>query len=385
MSFRLAVLFTSAIATVSVGFTIWAYSRSAALGRPPLQVSPVKVDLGTVFVKERKDFEVTLRNVEAEPVEVSELITGCSCVNAEVEPASLAPGEAARLRGTFSGKGKSGTFHEKLLVHVKSPTNCALLIPISGVVKRRIEVLPERLEVTPDFVKNTQGKGSIVVHNGSDEHIELRLPQKLPPGIRFSLKHQELAPGESARVEVAASFESPVITEYPLHLECSHSIEGKLDFTLAVRPVDGIAISPKEVVCGVRSKKELSSRTERLAVQGGLIETSTVKEVQVPDFLAISSTKHEEHSTVLFVFKFRDAFARGADLASEIIVVFNHTPTGRSFRLVVPVSGFVSDAFSEGRKDASPQVKLSLKDGGVPCYEGKSHCRWGGSHWWLWS
>jgi hypothetical protein len=341
MALTLAVLLALAAASIGLFF---------ALGRGParaLEITPERAYLEPVFVGESRPFEIQLKNVSSDLVEFRGIMAGCACLNVGIAAPRLEPGESTLLTGTLRGRGRAGTFHDEVLVVAAGAQEEGYKIPIHWEVKRRIEVSAEALTLQPDFVSAAPGTGTVVVRNASEQAIDLSDPKPLPVGIKAVAESRRLSPGQSTTIRFSA--EPTLVTpgKFNLSFPCSHPSERALEFQLDVQPVGGIRVTPATVNWGVLAKRELLARTVALSLEGELVGSCDVKELKLPAYLVSAGAPQSPAPTKReFSFRVKDAFAGGADLKGEVVIVLRHRPSGRSFNVQVPLSGFVLDARS---------------------------------------
>jgi len=347
VSQRFALSLTVLITLVTTAVCAWCFWFAPHGPPPPLQVVPGQVDLGELFLYESKDFGVEVRNPGKEVVEVSGLRTDCKCADVKLHGPRLEPGQTARLTGTFTGTSQPGVFVRQVVLSVAEPEPCHFRLPIVGEARRRISFSPQSLVLRPDFPRGKPGAAVLVVRNGSDETVEVKLPEDAPLALSTSIDKRELAPGDACKISVEADPASVIARAGDLELRCSHSREKTIKIPVEVQPVQGVSVAPETIAFGVLSKQALLKREGlTLQLQGDLVPHCRIGAVSCPNYLKVESTEQETPATCRVALGLQDEFER-ADLGGTIAVSLRHKPSNRVFHVEVDVSGFLVDARDE--------------------------------------
>jgi len=342
MSVRAAVALTLAILLALAVVSVWLFIALGSGSARALEIIPEKAVLEPVFVGESRPFEIQLKNVSGESVEFRGVMAGCACLKVRIADPRVEPGETTVLTGTLRGRGRAGTFHDELLVVVAGAQEEGYKIPTQWDVKRRVEVSAEAVTLRPDFASAAAGSASVVLRNASEQAIGLSDPKTLPTGIKAVLESHRLLPGQAAtaRFSADATFVTP--GRFSVSFPSSHPSERAVEVQVEVEPVGAIRIVPAVVNWGVLPKRELLERTLDVSLQGELLRTCEFREVKLPAYLSsVREPKSPGPTIRAFAFRVNDAFAGGADIKAEIIIVYRHRPSGRSLNIQVPLSGFV--------------------------------------------
>ena len=338
-----ALLVSLAAACGAALITLWLRFAVPPDAVPPLTFSPPKIELGTLFVREPKDFSVHVRNTSGVPIDFQPVRASCSCADVRLSSIHVEPGEETILTGTYQGKGKPGPIGQSVHLVIAEPRNLGFRIPILGEAKSYIQLEPAPLVVEPDFLSAAAATAARAVIRNAFARIGavVRTQERVQPSFC-----ETQSPIASARAEaefiVEAANSLVVPTDEELSLECSHSVEKMLVLPLQVRPKGGIRVDPSSVSFGVVRKAELLSRVVTISLEGDLLNEADVRGVCSPEYLVLQSISNGSPSKRDLVFHVRDTF-RGAALGGALVIPFRHRGSTRVFSVEVPVSGFLSD------------------------------------------
>lgn len=349
MSQRVALLLTVLITLVTMAASAWCFWFVPQGPSPPLEIVPGQVDLGRLFLYESKEFEVEVHNPGKGVVEVGGLRVDCKCADVKLHGPRLEPGATTRLTGTFLGTSRPGVFRRQLVLSVAKPEASHFRLPIVGEARRRISLSPESLVLRPDFPRGKPGAATLVVRNGSEETVELKLPEDGLLDLGTSIDKGELAPGETCEVRVEADPSSVIAQAGELELSCSHSLEKRIKIPVEVRPVQGVSVDPDAIAFGVVSKETLLAKQGlALELQGDLVGHCDIDGVSCPEYLEVETRERETPASQRLALTLRDKFER-ADLGGTIAVNLRHKPSKKVFHVEVSVSGFLTDVAGDRR------------------------------------
>ena len=175
MSKRVAVLLTAAAVCASIAFNLWLWFALPSEVVPPLTFSPANVDLGTLFVRERKDFQIRITNTSKVGMVFESVRPSCSCSNVALSCHCIwSPGEEGLLTGSYRGRGRPGSVAQSIDLVVAKPRRVGIRIPVVGDVRSRIQVEPDVLVLErPISSARAVGKGAVVIRNASQETVKV--------------------------------------------------------------------------------------------------------------------------------------------------------------------------------------------------------------------
>ena len=176
-----ALLVSLAAACGAALITLWLRFAVPPDAVPPLTFSPPKIELGTLFVREPKDFSVHVRNTSGVPIDFQPVRASCSCADVRLSSIHVEPGEETILTGTYQGKGKPGPIGQSVDLVIAEPRNLGFRIPILGEAKSYIQLEPAPLVVEPDFLSAAAATAArAVIRNALRESVQLSGPKTRP-------------------------------------------------------------------------------------------------------------------------------------------------------------------------------------------------------------
>ena len=101
---------------------------------PRIRVEPTTFDFGKVRPGRSLRKEFRLRNLGDRPLVIERVSRSCRCTSAEVEEATLAPGQSTPLRVGLETPERSGPLEEQVLVRSNDPETPLLEIRLLATV-----------------------------------------------------------------------------------------------------------------------------------------------------------------------------------------------------------------------------------------------------------
>jgi len=147
-------------------------------------IHPREWDWGTLDEGARYERKIDVKNISAQNVKLTRLVTGCSCLNIESKKLSLAPGEHTVVTLTIDTTGMNGFFQRRAYIHAfasRSKQSQNLLINVWGSVSAngKIVITPQRIDIGDillgeekrTFVKlRRSGGGKFLISRVETEH-----------------------------------------------------------------------------------------------------------------------------------------------------------------------------------------------------------------------
>lgn len=180
----------------------------------------------------------TVKNVSDKEINVSHIITSCSCLSASVQDSLIKPNESTQFTLTFNPYKKSGEYFQQAYIYTPLSTEDAtLVLSVSGKVEgsndqwfdypHNIGVLRMKRKTIAFGEINLKGLNTerLVVINTSNEPLTVSAAD-LPPFVTFRTEPQTIAPGEEADLIVTID-----------GTKLSPSLEGEIKLPLALNGV----------------------------------------------------------------------------------------------------------------------------------------------------
>jgi Protein of unknown function (DUF1573) len=136
---------------VVVGYL--AFERTPVMPTPAVvSVSPDVADFGTVGQGEFRVAEFQIFNPLAEPLEMLDVKTSCTCTKFDLEPRHIAPGSAGKVTLNWSSSNRRGELDLSATLVVKFPDDRVVGFPLNihAEVEPDIRVSPSVVEFTAD-------------------------------------------------------------------------------------------------------------------------------------------------------------------------------------------------------------------------------------------
>ena len=122
-------------------------------------------------------------NTGDKPVRFKSIRTSCGCTVAQTQKEEVPPGEKGEITATLKIGGRTGTQVKNVTVDTDDPAHAVTVLTLKA-------VLPDMLEITPNFVYWTDGEApkpkTVVVHPGKNFAVkELKVTSS---NLEFSAK-----------------------------------------------------------------------------------------------------------------------------------------------------------------------------------------------------
>ncbi len=260
--------------------TLWALPAAAQV----IQVTPSSVNFGQMGQREIRDTQITVTNIGAGRLVISDLEADCGCTVPSLGKEELAPGESTVLEIQFDSKLFVGPVLKHVTIHTNDPTHPVTEIVLSAQISAPLILRPARRRVgfpdapsgriqeravtfmasdVPELKITVDGtaKGLFQVNtvngiDGNPQHskLEVRVPVDMPWGLQRD------------NVRVMTN-----VPEMPT-----------VDLELSVRTIAILRINPEKI--NMRFKKK-SKETIRLTPREGkeMPFTVTGAEIDLPD------------------------------------------------------------------------------------------------------
>ena len=313
---------------------------------PGLVVEPMEIDLGKCRIGVAKPFSSELVNYGKEPVELARVEPSCGCTNVQISGDHCEPGERITLSGSVRGENKAGKFRHRITIREAVPTQREHMLMLVGVVEPTIKVSPDTAILVPSLTEAKEGEAVLAVTNTGDETIHLQKPVRLPDGVTGEVEKAELKPNEKTKLVLKVGFSQLSELDAEPALPTSHPLENLINFSVKVRPKEGIRVLPSSVRLGVASKSSLlKSNPLVIRLTGEIIPLVEVTDVACPEFLQCE--RMPEQSGIVLRFTVVDRFP-GIDLKSRIELKWKlRTPKPglpQELSIEIPVSGILTEA-----------------------------------------
>lgn len=120
--------------------TSLAVAACGPAGEPDIELAQTATDLGEVQNGEIREFDVEVRNVGEEALEIEAVTTSCGCTTASIDPQTIAPGESGVLHVAYDsgahGPEFSGQVERQIFIDSNDPDESEV------VFKLAVDVLP---------------------------------------------------------------------------------------------------------------------------------------------------------------------------------------------------------------------------------------------------
>jgi hypothetical protein len=106
----------------------------AYLGGAALVISPQNVDLGRIAAGERRDFEVSLQNMDRRPIKIVGARSSCTCIVIDGLPRTIEAGKTITLKARVVVPRDKPEFAQVLTYYTDSPESPKLAVRVRAVV-----------------------------------------------------------------------------------------------------------------------------------------------------------------------------------------------------------------------------------------------------------
>lgn len=174
-----------------------AAQATAAINAPRALVNSVDFDFGTMERGTTRSHEFPIKNDGRSPLLLEQADTSCSCTLSGLDTNSLAPGQTAHVKLTWTGNNVLSTFRHWAKIRTNDPSAPEIEFAIHGQVVESIEVQPEliRFDKPADTEWSTQA--SVLSHVMGDLQLtgyELEDPATAP---QFAVELEPVTPSDS--------------------------------------------------------------------------------------------------------------------------------------------------------------------------------------------
>ena len=152
-----------------------------------LQFSSRDISLGRQYAGASCEFELGLQNLSASTVEIAEVVSGCLCTTARVEPSILPRGGHGRLVGKVTFPSRAGQYREQVAIVMRS--GVTHVVRVSAVTVAPLTVVPARIDL-----------GSIRLGGKAEAKTEIRIDADALSGQRLRILPGSGGPGLTARL-----------------------------------------------------------------------------------------------------------------------------------------------------------------------------------------
>ena len=198
--------------------------RSAQLVE--IESTPAVVSLGRVMVGERVPFGAQLRNISTSEVKITQVETGCGCLEVKVKSPLIAVGSATTIEGNLRAE-KAGDFVRKIQIHTLSAGSMPLIIELKGTATATIVVQPDQVVLRPDW-RQGQKEATAKLSVTNTWSREVALTAEVPVGIKIVPEQIRLRPTETADIMVFTAADQVAPDRTELTLVTSHPNESRI-------------------------------------------------------------------------------------------------------------------------------------------------------------
>lgn len=219
-------------------------ARTHAAEAPPLILGERTRDLGRIVPLARLQWVVTLTNGTAQPVEIRNVRTSCSCLIPPWRSRVVPAGSQLAMPLELIASGVSGPFVEQLEFDATHPDEPKVRLEIRGEVYQPVEAVPAfaMLHVTPDAWQDEVAVARIVNHESTP--IEVSGLKSLHPS--FVGRVVPVRPGFEYALEMRVTKALPNGNHYGrFELATSSTNVPRLEVTAFVAGLPAVALGPR--------------------------------------------------------------------------------------------------------------------------------------------
>lgn len=172
----------------------------SALAGPRIAISSRSWNFGRVWLGDRCETEVLIRNTGDAPLRILGVHTSCGCTVAHTTKDVLAPGENDTLKLSYDTSRPKPNVEQKITIDTDDPTNLTILIDVKGSVLQVYSGVPDEVIPFGFLPEDAADPHAITLKNNMEQPV--KLTPRPPADKNFEIKLEPLEEGRQYKLTV---------------------------------------------------------------------------------------------------------------------------------------------------------------------------------------